>query len=252
MTTTSARHLLETGPHVSVGVLTADLLCLGGELDRLEEAGVDLVHVDVMDGVFCPQLTVGPPLVKAIPDTFAKDVHLMIDEPLEKVHAFVDAGASILTFHVESTWHPHRVLHSLAGSGVVRGAALNPGTPVTAVEPLLDELELLLLLAVDPGWGGQTFIPATATRITHARALCAGRDIVVGVDGGITRDNVERVASLGVDLIVTGSAVFDGVRPVENARFMLEAVRRARDGAGRPPNTGASPAAVAGVTKEGE
>ncbi|HEU5373724.1 MAG TPA: ribulose-phosphate 3-epimerase [Gaiellaceae bacterium] len=236
----SVRGLLDRAPQLSVGVLAADLLRLGEQLETLEQAGVELAHVDVMDGVFCPQMTVGPPLVKALPDRFVKDVHLMIDEPLDKVHAHVEAGAGILTFHVESTRHPHRVLQSLAGSGVVRGVALNPGTPVSAIEPLLDELELVLVLAVNPGWSGQSFISSTERRIAEARALVGEREIVVAVDGGITMANVERVASLGVDLIVTGSAVFDGVSPEANARAMLETAGMARRGT-----------QLAGVTKEG-
>ena len=247
---TTAHELLRHAPQLSVGILTADLLRLGDELEALDAAGVELVHVDVMDGVFCPQTTVGPPLVKALPDRFVKDVHLMIDEPLEKVRTYVDAGAGIVTVHVESTRHPHRVLQSLADSGVVRGAALNPGTPLSVVEPLLDELELLLVLAVNPGWSGQSFIPSTERRLAEARALVAGRDIVIAVDGGITRANVGQVASLGVDLIVTGSAVYDGIAPAENARAMLEAVRRARD-PDRPQAVPTRPAAVtAGATKE--
>jgi len=237
---TSARELGDRAPQLSVGVLTADLLRLGAELEALDSAGVTIAHVDVMDGVFCPQMTVGPPLVKALPDRFVKDVHLMIDEPLDKVQAYVDAGAGILTFHVESTRHPHRVLQSLAGSGVVRGVALNPGTPVSTLEPLLDDLELVLVLGVNPGWGGQSFIPSTERRVAEARGLVGEREIVLAVDGGITTSNVERIASLGVDLIVTGSAVFDGVSPEANARAMLETAHMARRGI-----------EVAGVTKEG-
>jgi ribulose-phosphate 3-epimerase len=236
---TSAVELIDPGPSLSVGVLTADLLRLGEELEALDAAGIELAHVDVMDGVFCPQLTVGPPLVRALPDRFVRDVHLMVDEPLDKVHAYVDAGADVLTFHIESTRHPHRLLQSLAGSGVLRGVALNPGTPLNALEPLLDELELVLLLAVNPGWSGQSFIPATERRVAEARELVASRKIVVAVDGGITKANVERVASLGVDLIVTGSAVYDGVAPAQNARAMREALARARADSPR-----------AGVTKE--
>jgi ribulose-phosphate 3-epimerase len=129
----------------------------------------------------------------------------------------------------------------LAGSGVVRGVALNPGTPAYSLEPLLDEVELVLVLAVNPGWGGQSFIPSTERRIADVRALVAGREIVVAVDGGITKANVERLASLGVDLIVTGSAVYDGGPAADNARAMLEAVGRGR-----------AEVAMAGVTKEGE
>jgi ribulose-phosphate 3-epimerase len=234
------RRLLRPGPSVSVGMLTADLLRLGEDLAAIGDAGVELVHVDVMDGVFCPQTTVGPPIVRAIPESFVKDVHLMVDEPLEKVADYVAAGAGIISFHVESTKHPHRVLQSLAGSGVARGVALNPGTPLGTVEPLLDELELLLVLAVNPGWSGQRFIPATEQKLHDARELIGGREIALAVDGGITKENVEHVASLGVDVIVTGSAVFDGVAPADNARHMLDVARGA----------GHQPALVAGVDPE--
>jgi ribulose-phosphate 3-epimerase len=217
------QQLLVNGPRLSAGILNADLLQLGNELKALDEVGIDLVHVDVMDGVFCPMLTVGPSIVKAIPEDFVKDVHLMIDEPLSKVEAFLDSGAGILTFHLEATKHPHRVLQHLAGSRVLRGLALNPGTPIAASEPLLDHLELLMLLAVNPGWVGQTFIDATEQRIHEARALIDGRSIALAVDGGVTRDNARRVASLGVDLIVAGSAVFDGDVRV-NGEFMRSAI----------------------------
>jgi ribulose-phosphate 3-epimerase len=227
---TSARELIGSGPSLSVGVLTADLLRLGEELTVLDEAGIAVAHVDVMDGVFCPQMTVGPPLVRALPDRFVKDVHLMVVEPLEKVQAYVEAGAGIITFHVESTRHPHRVLQSLAGTGVVRGVALNPGTPVSVIEPLLDELELVLLLAVNPGWSRQAFIPSTDRRIGQARTTVEGREIVIAVDGGITKANVERVTALGADLIVTGSAVYDGVGPAQNARAMVDTVAQAGRG----------------------
>lgn len=224
---TDVRRLLRDGPHLSVGILTADLLRLGDEIAAVRDAGVELVHVDVMDGVFCPQTTVGPPVVRAIPECFVKDVHLMIDEPLEKVTEYVAAGAGILTFHVESTRNPHRVLQRLADTGVVRGIALNPGTPLEHVEPLLAELELLLVLAVEPGRSGQRFVPATEQKLAEARAMIGGREIALAVDGGITKENVEQVAALGVDVIVAGSAVFDGHSPTENARLMVLRARTA-------------------------
>lgn len=220
--------LLARAPLLSVGILTADLLQLGVELEAVKTGGLGVVHVDVMDGVFCPSITVGAPIVKAIPDDFVKDVHLLIDDPLSKVDAFVDAGADVLTFHVESTRHPHRVLQSLAGSGVIRGVALNPGTPLEAVTPLLDELELLLLLAVNPGWGGQAFIPTTEHRIVEARELVGDRPIALGVDGGITSANIAAVVSLGVDVIVAGSAVYDGGSAAANAQSLAAAIAGAR------------------------
>jgi ribulose-phosphate 3-epimerase len=222
-------------PTLSVGILTADLLSLGSELALLERAGIGVAHVDVMDGCFCPLMTVGPPIVRAMKTRMLKDVHLMIDEPLSKVGDFVAAGADIVTVHVESSAHVHRVLQQLGAManandparGLVRGVALNPGTPVEAVEPLLDQAELVLLLAVNPGWGGQRFIPATLDRLARVKEMVAraARRILVGVDGGITRQNVAEVARAGADLIVTGSAVFDGKAAAANAAVMLEAVR---------------------------
>ena len=152
-----------------------------------------VVHVDVMDGVFCPQFTVGPPIVKAIPESFIKDCHLMIDEPLDKVQAYVDAGAGIITFHrgVDEAPAPrppvprrfrrrprHRLEPRYAGA--------------KSVEPLIDDLELVLLLAINPGWSGQKFIPGTARRVAAARELIAGREVVLGVDGGVTKANIDR------------------------------------------------------------
>ncbi|MEN6663382.1 MAG: ribulose-phosphate 3-epimerase [Phycisphaerae bacterium] len=231
---TAKEQLVLACPTVSVGILTADLLNLGSELRVLEQAGVPLVHIDVMDGVFCPQMTVGPAFIKALKTPLLKDVHLMIADPVDKLESFVAAGADIITVHAE-TPHVHRSLQALGkmtnandpARGIVRGLGLNPGTPLAAVEPVLDELEMVVLLAVNPGFPGQSFIDATAARVGQLIEMISrsGRDVLVCVDGGIKKDNVKAVAAMGADLVVTGSAVFDGKAAPANAAFMLEAVR---------------------------
>jgi ribulose-phosphate 3-epimerase len=234
---TALETLRQAAPTLSVGMATADLLDLGSEIATLERSGVRVVHFDVMDGHFTPSMTFGPPLVAAVKTPLLKDVHLMIEEPLATVTEYVAAGADIVTLQVESCRHSHRVLQALGqmqnandpARGIVRGVALNPGTPLEALEPLLGDLELVLLLAVNPGWGGQPFLPGTVERMRRAKRMIAecARNVVLCVDGGVKRDNVGEIASLGADLIVTGSAVFDGKDPEGNARFMLEAVRKA-------------------------
>lgn len=230
--------LHEKAPLLSVGAIAADLSALGSEVKRLEKSGVYLLHFDVMDGVFCPGLTLGLPVIKAVKTSLFKDVHLMIQEPAEKVKDFVAAGADMVTIHVESERHIHRALQALAGMenanevqrGILRGVALNPGTPLEVLDPLLDEIDLVLLLAVNPGWVGQRFISSTLRRIGRAQEVIAhcGHEILLGVDGGITQANLKTVAETGVDWIITGSAVFAGGCPEDNARNMLNTIRSAR------------------------
>ncbi len=225
----------ELAPTVSVGILAADLMRLGSELSLLERTGVRLVHVDVMDGCFCPMMTVGPLFIKALKTPLLKDVHLMIENPLNKVADYVAAGADIVTIHPEAGPHIHRALQQMRAMtnvndperGIVRGVALNPGTPLHVLEPLLDEIELISLLAVNPGWKGQMLISTTWERIEKVKRMirASSREILLAVDGGITRQNVAEVAATSPDIIVSGSAVFDGKSAEQNAEFMLEAVR---------------------------
>lgn len=232
------QHLRTICPTISVGVLTADWMNLESELRQIEEAGVKLLHFDVMDGRFCPMLTIGPPLIKAIKTELLKDVHLMIEDPLLQLEAFVAAGADMVTIHVESCRHPHRVLQALGKMtnvnapecGLLRGIALNPGTPLNVVEPLLDETDMVFLLTVNPGWSGQSFIPAAARRLAALLEIIrqCKKDVLVGLDGGVTRKNIDEVSRLGADIIVTGSAVFDGKAAGQNAAFMLNAIAAAR------------------------
>jgi len=227
--------LRQESPTISVGIMTADLMNLQTELAQLESSKVRFLHFDVMDGCFCPMMTVGPPFIKGVRSRLFKDVHLMIQEPLEKLEAYVAAGADIITTHVESSVHIHRVLQHLGtmtnavdpSRGLVRGVALNPGTPLSVLEPLIADLEMITLLAVNPGWGGQSFLEGTYTRIAQVKQMIAesGAEILLCLDGGITRQNISEVAASGVDLVVTGSAVFDGKAPLANANFMLDSLR---------------------------
>ncbi len=225
------------GPALSVGVISADLMSLGADLARLEAAGVLFAHFDVMDGCYVPMLTVGPPFIKALKTSMLKDVHLMVREPFGALADYVAAGADVITVHPDACSHPHRVLQALGTManaraperGIARGVALNPGTPIDVLDPLLPEIELVMLVAINPGWGGQGFVPATLDRIAAvgAKIRACGRDILVAVDGGITRQNIGMLAGAGVDIVVTGSAVFQG-DPAANIAAMTSALRPPR------------------------
>lgn len=229
------RMVRERGPSLSVGLVAANLMALGADVARLEQAGVLLAHFDVMDGAYVPMLTVGPPFIKAVTTPMLKDVHLMVREPLASLGDYVVAGADIVTVHPDACTHPHRVLQALAaatnardaGRGVARGVALNPGMPLEWLAPLMDDVEMVTLVAINPGWGGQAFIPRTLERIaeTRRRIEASGRDILLAVDGGITRKSIGQLAGLGVDVVVTGSAVFDG-DVAANVRDMTAILRR--------------------------
>jgi ribulose-phosphate 3-epimerase len=223
--------LKKSSPLLSVGVMSADLMRLPESVAALEDHGVRLLHFDVMDGRFCPYLTAGALFVKGIRTTLLKDVHLMVEDPLRHIPEFAAAGADLITVHAEAGRYVHRALQVIAeqtSRPVLRGIALNPGTPLAVLEPLLDEADIVFLLAVNPGFPKQRFTEATCRRFEALKAMAASlsRKPLLGIDGGITKDTIGAAAALGPDIIVTGSAVFDGGNIAENLAFMRQKLRK--------------------------
>lgn len=210
--------LRANAPQVSVGLLAANPLSYGAAVTELEEAGVCLVHFDIMDGVFCPQMTAGPGLVKACKTSMLKDVHLMVADPIGQIPLHVSAGADIIHVHAEGLTHLHRALVMLDvpvadnenGRKVLRSVALNPGTPVSLIKPVLRCLEMVTLIAVDPGWPGGAPDEAIADKIVELKAMAEGQgvDPLIAIDGGINAKTFAIAAAMGAHIIVSGSATF--------------------------------------------
>ncbi len=199
-------------PLIAPSILAADWSQLAVETKNICDAGADLLHVDVMDGHFVPVITFGPQMVTTLKahSSIPLDVHLMISQPERHIEAFIAAGADIVTVHQEACPHLHRTLQQIRECGAKAGVALNPGTPVSALESVIDEIDLLLLMTVNPGWGGQKFIPQSLERVRSARELItkSGNTIHLEVDGGVNAETSKQVRAAGADTLVAGTFVF--------------------------------------------
>ncbi len=220
---------LLASPRVAPSILSADFSRLGSQVDEVMDAGARVIHVDVMDGHFVPPITIGPLVAESIAAQVhaaggAVDVHLMIEAPERHIEAFAKAGADSITFHAEATAHANRTLAAIRELGCLAGIALNPGTPAEALTELRDLADIVLCMTVNPGWGGQAFIPGSSDKVSRLRALVG--EAKIEVDGGIDASTVGSVAEAGASLFVAGSAVFGADDPAAAFSEISEALPR--------------------------
>ena len=214
---------------IAPSILAADWTRIGEQVREAEAAGADALSLDVMDGAFVPPITFGAQMLAAIRPITALPIeaHLMVEQPERQIDAFAEAGANCITIHIEATRHPHRALQQIRAHGCEAGITLNPGTPIAALDPLLTECDRIQIMSVNPGWGGQQFIPNSLTRIRDARARldAAGRpEAPVAVDGGVNADTIAQITTAGATWLVAGSAVFNNKESVTKA---LQRLRQA-------------------------
>ncbi len=216
--------------HIAPSILSADFAKLGEEVRAVAEHGADAIHIDVMDGHFVPNLTFGAPIVAALRrvTTLPLDVHLMIEQPERYLEQFVEAGADMLTVHVETCPHLHRTVQAIHALGVRAGVALNPHTPFELIREVLPDVERVLIMTVNPGFGGQRLIPRTLGKVAQIRAAIAALDqpIELGVDGGVDRETIADLARSGADVFVAGSAIFGAAEGIAEAMAALRAAAR--------------------------
>jgi len=213
---------------IAPSILSADFADLGGAIAAVERGGADLIHVDVMDGHFVPNITIGPPVVRSVKRVarVPLDVHLMISEPDRYIDAFAAAGASMMSVHVEVLPHLHRTVHAIKALGVKAGVVLNPSTPVVALEQIAGDVDFVLVMSVNPGFGGQSFIPRSEAKVQDVRALLdrAGNAAApIEIDGGIDHGNAARVVAAGARILVAGSAIFHAPDPERATRELKAA-----------------------------
>ncbi|NLX61061.1 MAG: ribulose-phosphate 3-epimerase [Tissierellia bacterium] len=208
---------------VAPSILSADFANLREEIEKLDKGGADYIHLDVMDGNFVPNITFGPPIIKKIRSItdVPFDVHLMIEKPERYIEDFVKAGADILTVHVEASTHLHRTIESIKSYGIKAGVALNPATPINSIEYVLEYLDLVLIMTVNPGFGGQKFIESTKRKIVELRKIVEKRNLnlLIEADGGIKLDNYKEIVKCGLDIIVVGSGIFEAEDIVDRTRM---------------------------------
>lgn len=208
-------------------ILSADFSHLGHDISRVTDAGAQWVHVDVMDGIFVPNITIGPVVVKDLRKATGAfmDCHLMITQPERYIEAFADAGADNITVHAEATSHLHRCLSMIRERGLKAGVALNPSTPIEVIEYCLDTTDLVLIMSVNPGFGGQSFIDAIIPKIARAREMTRGKNILLQIDGGVGMDNLRMLLEHGIEVVVAGSALFSTDDPASKVREMFDIVK---------------------------